>query len=171
MRRILGWLLTLAVLGGAGLGGWFVGSDVVATQPSAEELVIAESVVAGRRQVEIDPAAHPNTALVLGSSGLSPFGHTDGLLGRQVLTGRVVSISGGKLVLETVTGRSVLHLREDSTFLLRLERVDPSTIQAGAAVAVILDDDGELATAAIVLPAESRPMLNPGTQPVPPAGG
>lgn len=169
--RYAGWLITLAVLAGAGLGGWFVGSDVVATQPSAEDLVIAESVVAGRRQVDIDPAAHPNRSLVLGSSGLSPFGHTDGLQGRQVLAGRVVSISGGKLVLETVTGRSVLHLREDSTFLLRLERVDPNTIQAGAAVAVILDDSGEFAVAAMVLPADSRPMLNPGSQPGPPGGG
>ena len=171
MTRVLGWLIILAALGGAGVGGWFVGSDVVATQPSAEELVIAESVVAGRRQVDIDPTAYPNTSLVLGASGLSPFGHTDGLPGRQVLAGRVVSISGGKLILETVTGRSVLHLREDSTFLLRLERVDPAVIQAGAAVAVILDEAGELAVAAIVLPAESRPILNPGTQPGPPAGG
>lgn len=171
MRRVLGWLITLAALAAAGVGGWFVGSDIVATQPSAEELVIAESVVAGRRQVDIDPTAYPNTSLVLGASGLSPFGHTDGLQGRQVLTGRVVSISGGKLTLDTPTGRSVLVLREDSTFLLRLERVDPDLVQAGAAVAVILDESGELAVAAIVLPADSRPMLNPGTQPRPPAGG
>ena len=86
MRRLAGWVFLLGALAAAGLGGWFVGSDIVATQPSDEDLVIAESVVAGRLQIDIDDSAYPNTALVLGASGLSPFGHSEGLQGRQVLT-------------------------------------------------------------------------------------
>ena len=160
MLRLLSWAIALGALAAAGVGGWFVGSDVVAPQPSAEDLVIAENVVAGRLQVDIDEAAHPNASLVLGASGLSPFGNTEGLQGRQVLSGRVISVSGGKLIIETQTGRAEIRLTDETTFLLRLERIDPQTISSGAAVTIILDADGETAVAAMALPAESRPTLN-----------
>ena len=159
-RSILGWLIVLGALAGAGLGGWFVGSDVVATQPTAEDVMVAESVVAGRLQIDIDETAHPNSSLVLGASGLSPFGNAEGLQGRQVLTGRVLSISDGKLIIDSPTGRSTIQLTDETTFLLRLQRVDPLTIGAGAAVTIILAEDGETAITAIALPADSRPTLN-----------
>ena len=168
--RLLGWLITLGALAGAGVGGWYVGSDIVAPQPSDEDLVIAESVVAGRLQVDVDDAAHPNTALLLGASQLSPFGNTEGLQGRQVLSGRVISVSGGKLLLETPTGRAEIRLTDETTFLLRLELVDPASIGSGAAVTVILDDDGESVMTAIALPAESRPTLNTPDGPPAPGG-
>ena len=172
MRRLVGWLVVLAALGGAGVGGWFVGTDVVATQPTEEDLVVAESVVAGRLQIEVDRAAHPNTALILGASGLSPFGNSEGLQGRQVLTGRVVSASDGYLIIETPTGQAAIQLTDETTFLLRMERVGPRAIGAGAAVTIILDEDGETALAALALPAESRPTLNtPDRGPPPGAGG
>lgn len=158
--RLAGWLITLGALAAAGLGGWFVGSDFIAPQPSAEEIVVAENVVAGRLQVDIDEAAHPNQSLILGASGLSPFGNKEGLQGRQVLTGRVISVSGGKLILQTPTGRAEIRLTDETTFLLRLQRVDPMTVGSGAAVTVVLDPDGETALTAIALPAESRPTLN-----------
>lgn len=159
-RLIVGWLLVLGALAGAGIGGWFVGSDVVAPQPSEEDIVIAESVVAGRLQIDIDETANPNTGLVLGASGLSPFGNKDGLQGRQVLTGRVISVSGGKLIIDSPTGRAEIRLTDETSFLLRLQHVDPMTIGSGAAVTILLDDDGETALSAIALPAESRPTLN-----------
>lgn len=159
-RRITGWLLILGALAAAGVGGWFVGSDVVAPQPSDEDIVVAENVVAGRLQVDIDEAAHPNTGLVLGASGLSPFGNQEGLQGRQVLTGRIISISGGKLIIESPTGRAEIRLTDETTFLLRLDLVDPLTIGSGAAVTIVLDEDGQTAISAIALPAESRPSLN-----------
>ena len=168
MRRLLGWTITLGALAAAGVGGWYVGSDVVAPQPSAEDLVIAENVVAGRLQIDIDETAYPNASLVLGASGLSPFGNAEGLQGRQVLTGRVISVSGGKLILETRTGRAEIRLTDETTFLLRLKRVDPLSIGSGAAVTIVLDEDGETAAAAMALPAESRPTLN---SPEPAFGG
>ena len=160
VRRLLGWLVVLATLGVAGVAGWYVGSDVVATQPTEEDLVVAESVVAGRLQIEIDEAAYPNTSLILGASGLSPFGNSEGLQGRQVLTGRVVSASDGYLIIETPTGQAAIQLTDETTFLLRMERVGPRAIGAGAAVTIILDEDGETALAALALPADSRPTLN-----------
>ncbi len=160
MRRLLGWLIVLGALAGTGVGGWFVGSDIVAPQPSDEELVIAESVVAGRLQIEIDQAAFPNTSLVLGASGLSPFGNSEGLQGRQVLTGRVISASNGYIVIETQTGPAAIQLTDETTFLLRMQRVSPAAISSGAAVTIILGEDGQTAIAALALPADSRPTLN-----------
>ncbi len=168
IRRLTGWLIILAALGGAGVGGWYVGSDVVATQPTEEDLVVAETVVAGRLQIEVDQADYPNTALILGASGLSPFGNSEGLQGRQVLIGRVVSASDGYLVIETATGQAAIQLTDETTFLLRMERVGPRAIGAGAAVTIILDEDGETALTALALPAESRPTLN---TPEPARGG
>ena len=170
IRRLFGWLLILGALAAAGIGGWFVGSDIVAPQPTEEDIVIAESVVAGRLQVDIDEAAYPNEALILGASGLNPFGNAEGLQGRQVLSGRVISVSGGKLILETPTGRAEIRLTDETTFLLRLERVDPMTIGSGAAVTIILDTDGETAVSAIALPADSRPTLNTPDGPLSPGG-
>ncbi|MCY3922150.1 MAG: hypothetical protein OXG27_07110 [Chloroflexi bacterium] len=171
MRRTIGgWLLVLGALAGAGLGGWFVGTDVVAPQPSEEDIVVAENVVAGRLQVDIDEAAHPNEGLVLGASGLSPFGNQEGLQGRQVLTGRIISVSGGKLVIDSPTGRAEIRLTDETSFLLRMELVDPSAIGSGAAVTIVLDDDGETALSAIALPAESRPTLNTPDPPARPGG-
>ena len=170
-RRLLGWLIITGALTAAGVGGWYVGSDVIATQPSAEDLVTAESVVAGRLQIDIDETADPNAGLVLGGSGLSPFGNAEGLQGRQVLTGRVLSISDGKLIIDSPTGRTTIQLTDETTFLLRLQRVDPLTIGAGAAVTIILDDDGETAITAIALPADSRPTLNTPDGPAFGAGG
>lgn len=170
-RRLLGWLITLAALAAAGLGGWFVGSDIVAPQPSEEDLVIAETVVAGRLQVDIDETAYPNTSLILGASGLSPFGNSEGLQGRQVLTGKVISVSGGKLIVETPTGRAEIRLTDETTFLLRMQRVDPLTIGSGAAVTIVIDADGETAVTALALPADSRPTLNTPDPPARPGGG
>ncbi len=172
MLRYLGWLIGLGALAAVGVGGWFVGSDVVAPQPSDEDLVVSESVVAGRLQVDVDEAAYPNASIVLGASGLSPFGNSEGLQGRQVLTGQVISVSGEKLIIETRTGRAEIRLTDETTFLLRLERVDPLTIGSGAAVTIVLDEDGETAATAIALPTNSRPTLNsPGPPSAPDAAG
>ena len=160
IARALGWLLSLAALAAAGAGGWIVGADVVATQPTDAEQLISDTASAGRLQVEIDAAAHPNDRLILGESRLSPFGNAEGLQGRQVISGRVVDVSDGQIILDTATGRAVIGLTDETSFLLRMVRVDPSEIGAGAAVSIVLDDDGETALAALALPAESRPSLN-----------
>ena len=160
IARALGWLLSLAALAAAGVGGWIVGADVVATQPTDAEQLISDTASAGRLQVEIDAAAHPNDRLILGESRLSPFGNAEGLQGRQVISGRVVDVSDGQIILDTATGRAVIGLTDETSFLLRMVRVDPSAIGAGAAVSIVLDEDGETALAALALPAESRPSLN-----------
>ena len=168
IARALGWLLFAAVLGAAAVGGWIVGADVVATQPTEAEQLISDSASAGRLQVEINTAAHPNDRLILGESRLSPFGNAEGLQGRPVISGRVVDVSEGQIILDTPTGRAIIGLTDESSFLLHMVRVDPSTIGAGAAVSIVLDDDGETAIAALALPAESRPSLN---APEPGVGG
>ncbi len=160
MARALGWLLIIAALAGAGAAGWIVGADVVATQPTEAEQLISDRASAGRLQVDIDTTAHPNDRLILGESRLSPFGNVEGLQGRQVISGRVVDVSEGQIILDTPTGRTIIGLTDETSFLLRMVRVDPSTIGAGAAVSIVLDDDGETAIAALALPAESRPSLN-----------
>lgn len=160
MARALGWLVIIAALAGAAAAGWIVGADVVATQPTDAEQLISDTASAGRLQVDIDAAAHPNDRLILGESRLAPFGNAEGLQGRQVISGRVVDVSEGQIILDTPTGRTIIGLTDETSFLLRMVRVDSSTIGAGAAVSVVLDDDGETAIAALALPAESRPSLN-----------
>ena len=88
-----------------------------------------------------------------------------------MLTGRVISVSGGKLVIDSPTGRAEIRLTDETTFLLRMQLVDPSMIGSGAAVTIVLDEDGETALSAIALPAESRPTLNLPEGPAPPGGG
>ena len=129
-------------------------------QPAEDDLTTTTGIVAGRASIEINEAAYPNAQLILGASGLSPYGNSEGLQGRQLLSGRVIAVGEDRITIETTTGRATIDLSDETSFLLRLERVSPGAISAGAAVTLILDDDGETAIAAIALPAESRPTLN-----------
>lgn len=176
MRRAAGWLIALAILAGAGAGGWFAGGEYIAPQPDAS-LPAAEidggeegSRVVGRWRVPSTEAEHPNEALVLGASGFSPFGQPDMLSGRQLLAGRVASIGssddGDVIEIETATGPARVAIGGDTTFLLGAGPADQSAIRPGAAVAVLLDEAGR-AAAVLALPAQSRPVLDPGTD----AGG
>lgn len=199
-QQLLTLTITLAVLAGVAVGGWFAGAELLAVQPEEPAALAldpasdagaeegAAAGVAGRVRVGYDPADNVNTALVLGASGLSPFGQPEGLRGRQVLAGRVVEVQeesreiptldgvvtvrGHRITLETSSGGASVWVRPDSTFLLRLGSGDPSGIAAGAAVALWLEDSSEgrvTATAALVLPPGVRPVLNPGGPPVGPA--
>ena len=105
-KLLLNLALTLALLAGVAVGGWFAGSEFLASQPEAPTTLEldtstdtveegAAASVAGRVRVGYDPAADINTALVLGASGLSPFGQPEGLRGRQVLAGRGARGGGG----------------------------------------------------------------------------
>lgn len=192
--------ITLAVLAGVAVGGWFAGAELLAVQPDEPSTLALDTAqsgeagaeegaavgVAGRVRVGYDPAENVNTALVLGASGLSPFGQPEGLRGRQVLAGRVVevreesrevlvgdgmvAVRGHAIRLETSSGGASVWVRPDSTFLLRLGAGDPSGITAGAAVALWLEDSSSegraTAIAALVLPPGARPALNPGGPPV-----
>ena len=197
-RQTLNLTIVLAILAGVAAGGWFVGAEFLADQPEAPTTLTLDSAddaveegaaasVAGRVRVGYDPAANINTALVLGASGLSPF-QPEGLRGRQVLAGRVVEVreemrevetAAGPadllfhvITLETSSGRAAITIRPDSTFLLNLRPGEPSEIGAGAAIALIFEqaaDGHATASAALVLPPASRPVLNSGLPPVTPA--
>lgn len=169
-----GWILVLAILAGAGVGGWFAGSRVVAPQPDEAATAFAEPAAAeeesfaagvGRRRVAATESEFPNETLVLGASGMSPFGHAEGLPGRQVLTGTAMAVRSTELSteidLQTPAGPATIAVRPGSTFTLRLSRAEQSALQPGAAVAVILNDAGD-AVAVLALPAEARPVLDPG---------
>ena len=153
--------------------------DAAAAEDDEDEGAAAG--VAGRVRVGYDPTAHVNTALVLGAAGLSPFGQPEGLRGRQVLAGRIVELREERREIETASGlaevvfhaitlrnssgTTTISIRADSTFLLRLSGAEAAAIAPGAAVALILEEsDGGRATAVagLVLPAEARPVLNPG---------
>ena len=200
-QQLLNLTIVLAILGGVAAGGWFAGAELLAPQPEAPTTLTlddnndpdaapdegAAASAAGRVRVDYDPAAHINTALVLGASRLSPF-QPEGLRGRQVLAGKVLDVREGSseietdrgpatihfhtITLETTSGTASITIRPDSTFLLRLGAGDPSAITAGAAVALIFEQsaDGQAtAAAALVLPPEARPVLNSGLPPVTPA--
>ena len=175
-RQAAGWILVLAILAGAGVGGWFAGSKVVAPQPDAGATAFAEPGAAageeesfaagvGRRRVAATESESPNETLVLGASEMSPFGHAEGLPGRQVLTGTAVAVRSTELSaeidLQTPAGPATIAVRPGSTFTLRLSRAEQSALQPGAAVAVILNDAGD-AVAVLALPADARPVLDPG---------
>lgn len=194
--QILNLSVILAILSGVAVSGWFAGAELLADQPEAPMSLMLDSStdggsedgaasVAGRVRVGYDPAAHINSALVLGASGLSPFGQPEGLLGRQVLAGRVlevreeireveasdgaISVRYHTIMIDAASGPSSITIRPDSTFLLGLGPADPSEIKAGAAVALLIGNatEGEAtAVAALVLPADSRPVLNSGLPPV-----
>ena len=69
------------------------------------------------------------------------------------------------ITLRNSSGTTTISIRADSTFLLRLGGAEASAIAPGAAVALILEEsDGGRATAVagLVLPADARPVLNPG---------
>ena len=202
--RLLALTITLVLLAGAGVGGWFAGAELLAEQPADPAALAVDAAaseddedagaaagVAGRVRVGYDPTANVNTALVLGAAGLSPFGQPEGLRGRQVLAGRIVELREERREIETASGlaevvfhaitlrnssgTTTISVRADSTFLLRLGGAEASAIAPGAAVALILEEsDGGRATAVagLVLPAEARPVLNPGLPVVgdPPAG-
>ena len=192
--RLLALTITLVLLAGAGVGGWFAGAELLAEQPEEPAALAVDAAaseddedegaaagVAGRVRVGYDPTANVNTALVLGAAGLSPFGQPEGLRGRQVLAGRIVELreerretetSSGlaevvfhAITLRNSSGTTTISIRADSTFLLRLGGAEASAIAPGAAVALILEEsDGGRATAVagLVLPADARPVLNPG---------
>ena len=172
--RAAGWILALAILAGAGVGGWFAGSKVVAPQPDEAATAFAEPAAGeeesfaagvGRRRVAATESESPNETLVLGASGMSPFGHAEGLPGRQVLTGTALAVRSTELSteidLQTAAGPATIAVRPGSTFTLRLSRAEQSALQPGAAVAVILNEAGD-AVAVLALPAEARPVLDPG---------
>ncbi len=197
--QLLNLAITLAMLAGVAAGGWFVGARLLAEQPEAPTTLAldgsggeaeegAAAAVAGRVRVGYDPSSNINRALVLGASGLSPFGQPEGLRGRQVLAGRVLEVredirevetAGGlanvlfhTIVLETASGPASITIRPDSTFMLRLGAGDPNGIEAGAAIALFIAESADgaaTARAALVLPANSRPVLDSGLPPVTPA--
>lgn len=172
MKRAAGWLIALAILAGAGAGGWYAGGEYLAPQPDAS-LPAAEiddgeegTRIVGRWRVPSTEAEHPNPALVLGASGFSPFGQPDMLLGRQLLAGRVTLIGasdeGDVIEIETATGPSSITISGESPFLLGAGPADQSAIRPGAAVAVLLDGAGR-AAAVLALPSQSRPVPDPGS--------
>ena len=175
-RRAAGWVLVLAILAGAGVGGWFAGSRVVAPQPdvaatafdAADEAEESAAAGLGRRLVASTEAEQPNQELVLGASGLSPFGHGVGLSGRQVLVGTAVGLRATELDAEidliTRAGPAAIRVRADSTFVLRLARAGLPDLQPGDAVAILLDENGA-ARAVLALPSDALPVLDPGIGP------
>ena len=196
-KLLLNLAITLALLAGVAVGGWFAGSEFLASQPEAPTTLEldtstdtveegAAASVAGRVRVGYDPTADINLALVLGASGLSPFGQPEGLRGRQVLAGRVLEVVEEleavetpqgpgtvlyhRITIQTTSGTASIRIRPDSTFLLKQGLGDASEITAGAAVALFFSDaERREVVAALVLPANSRPVLNSGLPPVRPA--
>ena len=153
-QSVAGWLIVLL---GVGVGGWFLGAEVVANEAQRPPTVVVQSVDVAA------PAAGQTgvgAGVILPIGGLSPFGHPDGLLGRQVLIGRVVSVDADSLIVDWAGGRTVLRFAEDSDLLLRLSADSSLPIEPGAAIALLVDEAGGeiVARSGLVLPEGSRPQ-------------
>jgi len=106
--------------------------------------------------------------LIIPRSGLSPFGHHSGLVGRQILVGRVTQTGLDGLTITTALGEARLTF-DDSSFLLRLSTQQPPLLAAGrleigAAVALLTETDAQgtlSVVSAIALPSQYRPRIEP----------
>lgn len=148
-----GMVVTLGLLIGIGVGGWVIGAELIASEAAAPESI----------RVSVGAAAGPRTSgvLVIPRSGLSPFGHLAGLVGRQILVGRVVRVEGNRIVVGTATGEATVTL-DDSTFLLRLSGSSEDVFDLGATVAILTrdtDGGGLSVSSALVLPLSSQPVI------------
>lgn len=153
-QGIVGWLIAML---GVGLGGWLLGAAVLANEAQRPPTVVVEaSTVAPPAPGE----SGVGDGVIVPIGGLSPFGHADGLLGRQVLIGRVVSVDPTSVVLDWAGGRTVLRFAPDADLLLRLASVPAGSIEPGASIALLVDDAGGeiVARSALVLPEGSRPQ-------------
>ncbi len=104
-------LIILAILA---VGGWFLGAELLADESGPSTPIIVRSEVPG--------ATTTDSSLVIPLSGLSPFGHPNGLIGRQVLVGRVTEVGEGFFIAATASGPARFRFNDDSSFLLRLGR-------------------------------------------------
>ena len=155
-QGLVAWLIVLV---GVGIAGWLVGTDVVANKAQRPPAIVVEAP-------DVAPPA-PNESgvgvgVIVPRGGLSPFGHPDGLRGRQVLVGRVVAADRLTITLDWAGGRTMLVFTEDSDLLLRLA-VDPAQpIEPGSAIALLVSEQaGEIvALSGVLLPEASRPINN-----------
>lgn len=153
-RGLVVWLIVLV---GVGIAGWLVGTDIVANKAQRPPPIIVEAP-------DVAPPAPDESGVGAGvivpRGGLSPFGHPDGLRGRQVLVGRVVTADRLTITLDWAGGRTMLRFTEDSDLLLRLA-VDPGQpIEPGSAIALLVSEqEGEIvALSGVLLPETSRPI-------------
>ncbi|HJN94013.1 MAG TPA: serine hydrolase, partial [Dehalococcoidia bacterium] len=147
-------LVDLAILTALSVTGWFMGAEFLADKAGPATPIRVSS--------QAESATQTSGRFVLPLSGLSPFGHFGGLVGRQVLVGRVSEVGEGFFIAETATGPATFTFNDQSTFLLRLRRGGRSNVIPGASVAVVAEAGGGgtlEARSILVLPAESRPTV------------
>jgi hypothetical protein len=147
----------LVVLVGVGVAGWVLGTQVLANEPQRPPPVVVEApAVAPPRANESGVGA----GVIVPRGGLSPFGHADGLRGRQVLVGRVVAADASTITLDWAGGRTLLRFTEDSDLLMRLAVAPGQPIEPGSAIALLVsEEDGEIiARSGVLLPESSRPV-------------
>ena len=147
----------LGVLVIAAVAGWLVGAEWIAHSARQPEPVLVNPATPRASGVAGD--------VIVPRSGLSPFGHTGGLPGRQVLIGRVVGSDRETLTLAWAGGRTRFRFAEGSSFLLRLAQEPEAMIEPGAAIALLVAESAEgdlIAQSGLLLPEESRPQILPG---------
>ncbi len=144
----------LVILAALGVGGWFLGAELLADEAGPATPITVASEAPG--------ATTTDSSLVVPLSGLSPFGHPNGLVGRQVLVGRVTEVGEDFFIAETASGPATFRFDDDSTFLLRLARGSRADIIPGVSVAILGDETAEgsiEARSILVLPADVRPSV------------
>ena len=152
-QGLAGWLSVVVALG---VAGWLLGSEVIAHTAQRPPTVVVEPAAPDVRGV--------GAGIIVPRSGLSPFGHSAGLPGRQVLVGRVVESDGTTLTLDWAGGRTRLRFAAGSDFLLRLVADREAPIEPGAAIALLVSQQGSelVARSGVLLPEASRPQIVPG---------
>jgi hypothetical protein len=146
-------LIILAILA---VGGWFLGAELLADEAGPSTPIIVRSEVPG--------ATTTDSSLVIPLSGLSPFGHPNGLIGRQVLVGHVTEVGEDSFIADTASGPATFRFNDDSSFLLRLGRGSRSDIVPGVSVAILADESSDAAADGSVT-AHSILVLAPDVRP------
>jgi hypothetical protein len=97
------------------------------------------------------PGYEPAMAVAgLSKAGFSGFADVAGLDGRVVISGRITSVTGESVVIETAAGTSTVRLGSDQA-IRRLEAANAGTVVTGAIVAVIREPGTENAAAVLVI--------------------
>lgn len=153
-QGLAAWLVVLVAVGAA---GWWLGTEVLANEPQRPPPVVVEAPdVAPPRAGEAGVGA----GVIVPRGGLSPFGHADGLRGRQVLVGRVVAADDFTITLDWAGGRTLLRFHVGSDLLLRLAEAPGQPIEPGSAIALLVSEAGGeiVAQSGVLLPESSRPV-------------
>ncbi len=137
----------------ARLAGWLAAAAAVALLGFVAGRALRSESGATAAAFDLDADAYAAAAIAPGltKGGFSGFADVAGLDGRTTVAGRVDSITGEEVVLQTATGRATLRLSGDGP-LRQGEASSAAALRPGSTVAVRLAGPaGDAALAVLIL--------------------